>query len=209
MNDKVHLIGGKAYKEARVVMLATNDSSVIQMHIEDGGFQPIADYRTPYRNPPRVFQNYHIYIVSNEEVKQDDWYYSGGMTSEYNIHKADSDRLVKLIKESKVVEYPKIIASTDTILNLPRPSYDFIRKYCDFRGIDKVLVEVTEFIGYITKVSSDNTITIRPIEKLTFKDKFDQFIDERIKLASGSSSEEAYQIVKQFVKEHWEQRNNG
>lgn len=78
-----------------------------------------------------------------------------------------------------------IIASTDESLNLPRPSNEFIRKYCEVNGkIEKVLVEYEEIFtenseeyvhstgakgnysthNYKLKVAPDNTITIYPIE---------------------------------------------
>src|SRR5690606_21909626 len=63
---------------------------------------------------------------------------------------------------------------------LPRPSNDFIKKYCELGGIDEVLVEYellnlnsynSETIGYDSfptyklKVAPDNTITIKPVQQ--------------------------------------------
>ena len=56
---------------------------------------------------------------------------------------------------------------------LPQPSQGFIQKYCEKGGIDEVMVEyegykvngmIDEATSYRPKVSSDNTITIRPIK---------------------------------------------
>ena len=77
----------------------------------------------------------------------------------------------------------KIIASTDESLKLPRPSNEFIKKYCELGGIDEVLVEYKcsyedcnmfgchKYEGchliQQLKVAPDNTISIYPITNET------------------------------------------
>ena len=70
----------------------------------------------------------------------------------------------------------KIIASTDSSLNLPKLSNDFIKKYCEVGGIDEIMIEYET--GYTQqqyseidlqferpKVNSNNEISISRIRK--------------------------------------------
>lgn len=77
----------------------------------------------------------------------------------------------------------KIIASTDSSLNLPRPSNEFLKKYCEEGGIDEIMVEYEDYCPLAVcsdladfgcdncpskkqrvKVAPDNTITIRKVK---------------------------------------------
>lgn len=135
----------------------------------------------------------HLYVLSDEEIKQNDWYLSDGKSSEYCVHKCDSQRLVEICNSNKGYIKGKIIASTDESLNLPRPSDNFIKAYCkaNGNGFDEVLVEyisignydVTFFpplwqnTGIKLKVAPDNTITIHPvIEKTYTREEVEKFM---------------------------------
>ena len=125
----------------------------------------------------------HLYIISDEEIKEGDWYY-------------ESEFQLILKKEGKgILKAKKIIATTDTSLiceqerflkgyksELPKPSQQFIEKYIEEYNkgnvITEVLVEVEETyidpignksdcklddteINYHLKLDSQNIITIR------------------------------------------------
>ena len=99
---------------------------------------------------------YHIYITTDDEIKEDDWYYvSGGIGASIGIYKAEKSPVNNDWRH-------KIIATTDPELivyvgqdytgtvirkngknhqRLPQPSKAFIEKYCEVGGIDEVDVE--------------------------------------------------------------------
>jgi hypothetical protein len=114
----------------------------------------------------RGYKYQHLYITSDDEIKEGDWYkvmndkYNNGIKS---IAQADKEHL-RMIKENPRFICKKIIATTDKSLvigkehddtvpylkmrnkYLPQPSQSFIKKYCELDGIDKVLVEYEKHI---------------------------------------------------------------
>lgn len=216
MNEQVHLIGGKSYKESDIVMLATDEAKVGMIGFDGKDYHIFCEPSATLHNEYGFdFTAQHLYFLSNDEIKEGDWYYSGGKTATYSIHQADSLRLAELANESS--QCSKIIASTNSALikscnctivctkrceqQLPRPSNDFLKKYCELGGIDKVLVEVVTVSnctvhgedcdpicwGYNTinrlNVAPDNTITIK---SLVVKDSWtaDEVIDFAAKMIS-------------------------
>lgn len=156
----------------------------------------------------------HLYIVSDDEIKEGHWCYDIELKRVFQAH-----------KNLKQDVFKKIIATTDKLLtvkkplysgyldqrsqngyyddNLPEPSQGFIKKYCEKRGIDKVMVEYdnnlrcykcgkseadciatsSNCIGYYKetyqlKVSSDNTITIKPIKDSWNREEVTELLEE-------------------------------
>lgn len=79
----------------------------------------------------------HIYFLSNEEIKEGDWV----RNSIGNMVRADIEDVAQ--------GYPKIIASTDETLGLPKPSASFIEVYVkahnEQRPITEVMIESDEY----------------------------------------------------------------
>jgi len=130
----------------------------------------------------------HLYIVSDDSIREGDW-----ITDGKYIEKAiEADYLVS----------KKIIATTDPSLTkemycvssgwynepLPRPSNDFIKKYCEIGGIDEIMVEYEShtdnmpaeedmdlpwraYIDYRPKVAPDGTISIKPCKTMWTRDE--------------------------------------
>lgn len=149
MNDEITNIDGKFYKESDVVTLNSNDGKIITKDL----------------------YTKHLYFLSNDEIRLNDWYYTGARTSEYGIHQANTERLVHIARDAqadKSIICKKVIVSTDESLGLPRPSDDFLKKYCELGGIDKVLVEYDTFKRV---ESSDNYLDDVIILNDTFKYK--------------------------------------
>ena len=115
-----------------------------------------------------------IYITTDEEVKEGDWF----LFYRDKWHIMNELPNGNFRKEAYGKTVCKIIATTDTKLNLPQPAQAFIEKYCEAGGIDEVLVEYKEkYIeppssihsnrGYFItqpKVNSNNEITISSIK---------------------------------------------
>lgn len=159
-------------KECKVVMLPTKDKSTIKK----SKFTDKLDY-----SPAMIlidehnWQPQHLYILSDDEIKEGDWYYKPDLNQIFKAEYTPGDKNCK-----------KIIATTDKSLKyalndkrtiwhdtLPEPSQGFVKKYCEKGGIDKVMVEyegykvngmIDEATSYRLKISVDNTITIKPIK---------------------------------------------
>jgi hypothetical protein len=179
-------------KQVDVVMLPTEKASRILLSKRDGEIC----FSSVETKEDSTFKPQHLYFLSDDEIKEGDWVYHKLLKSVFKIDLREVDE--DYIKEAKNIK--KIIATTDESLRwnndndvqiidnhhckLPRPSNEFLKKFCELGSVDKVLVEyekesytdrftTTENgIGnpetwgnrYNLKVAPDNTITIYPIE---------------------------------------------
>ena len=158
-------------KKCKVVMLPTNEKALLQ-YIPESKSLAVRPYDR--ENPHNIIDNLgipqHLYILSDEDIQVGDWVYLKHDTVSSNkVQKVlkiriDNGRQSIIAKNTVdfVENYSKVIASTNPSLYLPSPSNAFIAKYCKKGGIDQIMVQydTSEFL----KVSSDNTITIKPIK---------------------------------------------
>ena len=138
------------FKKAKVVMLPTNEKTNI-INTNQGLLYNSNDY---------IGINQHLYIISDEEKKEDDWCINTGG----NIKDSFPFRVTKEVMNNKFIK--KIIATTNTSLEiknelwsayqgryeadkLPQPSKQFIEKYIEEYNkgniITNVLVEYEEW----------------------------------------------------------------
>lgn len=143
MNDKLIQIGGKPYKQCEVVMLPNRgenfrNSKILtrldKMIFADKKEIDVSKYLGKYG-----YNGYHLYILSDEEIKEGDWYFDGTDL----VHKKTkyNDALVDGNKDAK-----KIILTTDQ--NLIK---------------DGVQAIDDEFLKWFVKNPSCNYIKTEPI----------------------------------------------
>ena len=154
-------------KRVAIVMLPTEKAQIYKEN-EKLYFNPTTMH-IPVKPEPQ-----HLYFISDDEIKDRDWCYDNllGLVFQFEIGEANSNFIKKHIK--------KIIATTNEELGygdefggfyqLARPSNEFLKKYCELGGIDKVLVEydcdhsqMPNKVIDILKVAPDNTISIYPV----------------------------------------------
>lgn len=114
----------------------------------------------------------HLYIVSAEKIKDNDWFlsvfysYPVQNTKEW---REEQESHGKGMSDLSDLKFHKIIASTDKNLNLPQPSEAFIQKYIESYNkseiITNVLVEYDKatydkWFDTVKINPKDNTITI-------------------------------------------------
>lgn len=132
------------FKKCKVVMLPTKEtSSIIKWTSKN-----VLEYS---KNPFFISKEQvpqHLYIISDDEIKEGDWYLD---KTNNTIHQA-----TKVVQNNKEqLEYPayKIIATTDSSLtilvgynnvetSLPQPSQSFIEKYIESYNAGKVIEDV-------------------------------------------------------------------
>ena len=150
-------IKNRYYKECNIVMLPTKDETniVLNTSTEELSYTTTKKLNIRYK----VFTYQHLYIVSDDEIKEGDWFIS----SENKIYHAIRENFDDLFSILKDLNYStiwkskgKIITTTDKSLMVqdyfkngrkagleqsPQPSQSFIKKYCELGDVDKVLVE--------------------------------------------------------------------
>lgn len=158
-------IKDKFYQECDIIMLATEKAQKNSLCLTAGSKLILLDGKDwETVNNVAGFRPQHLYILSDEEIKEGDWV----LTKKYN-NPVKANKFIKSIGwyysntlVNDICPGKKIIATTDeyisrentytnkylfdTIYLLPTPSDDFLRVYVEKQGkIDKVLVE---YVGY-------------------------------------------------------------
>lgn len=182
--------------KAKIIMLPTENETMVLRNtycFTEAHGNPLKYGRI--RNAvERGFEYQHLYVITNEEIKEDDWYVNDKM-----IFKADSvfdngnnPNQNKLNK--------KIAATTNKLYNniggklltqkLPTFSQEFLKQYCEAGGIDEVEIETEnyydepddsihsnrgEFKNRI-KINPDNTINIKPIKLVGIEKKLKHYV---------------------------------
>lgn len=169
-------------KKVSVVMLPTEKASQIYKHsILSTGCESlgwfsefkITDNTTKIGDFIHYINTYqHLYFLSDDEIKEKDWIFANqGVHKVIDLKKDNYPYGTNNKNGDKIYHHKnwkKIIATTNEELNLPRPSNEFLKKYCELGGINKVLVEydcdhsqMPNKVIDVLKVAPDNTINIK------------------------------------------------
>lgn len=161
------------FKKCQLVMLSTEKATkgCILRWENDGGYKrnSLIQFKGfDLHKPAKYWKPQHIYALSDEEIKEGDWYYN---LKSKTIHNT-KDKVHYFVNNTKYTDHKKIIATTDESLrtftglvsthvgnSLPRPSDSFIKKYCELGGIDEVMVEYENYHGINTSIAEVNTIS--------------------------------------------------
>ena len=184
-NELIH-IGDKAYKKCKVILLPTDKAEKCIIVNTNGTFWKPLDktYFTQDYLKSIPAKSYHLYILSDEEIKEGDYFVDLSTETIHNSFPHGTNDPYGL---------RKIIATTDNslkkmnkdsyIYSLPKPSNEFLKKFCEMNGkITEVNVEMYKHIignqGAMSfpefetelriKTCSDNTITIKPVVEKTY-----------------------------------------
>ena len=132
---------GRYYQECKVVMVATdNKTNITKIYLDADKTKSVL------RTNKTVNDNYkeyiNLYITSNEEIKEGDWFISAG-----KIHQYKGDKLPLIVR----CDFRKIIATTDESLEpinlygnsgLFKPSDSFISKYIEEYNKGNIISDV-------------------------------------------------------------------
>lgn len=130
----------KYYREAKVVLLETQKSNICT-YCDDNILELYAEPINKSKYKP-----YHIYISTDEEIKEDDWVIEGiEQMAPLYISKIEKNDLKRCFENWENKSCRKIIASTDDSLIIKYDGKTSINK--DWNG--KLLPKITdEFIEY-------------------------------------------------------------
>lgn len=143
LKDKTVVIDNKTYRYSKIVMLNSKKSNI---GIHDGlGLVTAKSQGWNYITSYGYIKAQYLYFLSTDKICEGDWYYE-----------QENNRILQCksnIQSDCVTNWEdcsKIIASTDTFLNLPKPSDSFLQVYIDTYNkgekIEECLIEYEEFI---------------------------------------------------------------
>lgn len=173
------------FKKTQVVMLPTNEKA--NLALNSNGKLALSNHS--YNNSPN-FTNQHLYFLSDEEIKEGDWFILGNNKDKpYQVgycgfipDREKGDRKVIATTDSSLREHDDTVPYPKTRPALPQPSQDFIKVFVEEYNKGNVIEEVdVEYEGqyrintdgepiglpvhnYRPKVNSKNEITIRKIK---------------------------------------------
>lgn len=175
------------FKRTKVVMLPTENKSNIYKND-----QGIMTYNTHPNFGRLGWKPQHLYFLSDDKIQEGDWYmwtdnqaiaHSDDMLDYLEKHRkagdvkkviATTDKSL-LVKNTLIRKVQDVEMKGNHLKALAEPSKGFIEKFVKKGGIDEVEVEYGYKIDkssghfmqtrvYFLKVSSDNTITVKPIK---------------------------------------------
>lgn len=185
------------YKKHKIIMLPIEEKSVLFIGRVSRQLHDLA-----IANKDSTTNNQNLYIVSDEEIKEGDWFIANQAPRKcIRIDSNTSCPYITLQKDEEIGHFKTwhniVIASTNPSLNLPQPSQSFIDKYISEYNkgniITDIMVEYEEYDhdeewsdisgAYETfkervKVSKDNTITISKIRDSWSREEVKALLDE-------------------------------
>ena len=121
MNDKLTVIGSKFYQQCEVIMLPTEKASLLFMNNIQKGLFLVGGKGILAKHRIGNSTNQHLYILSDEEIKEGDWI----LTKKYN-NPVKANKFIKSIGwyysntlVNDICSGKKIIATTDESLEIP------------------------------------------------------------------------------------------
>lgn len=165
---------GRFYKECGVVMLDTDTPSKFGFLTQKGKdvFNDLRWFKG--HELPKILDsvNQHLYITSDDEIKDNDKYIENGMifTAHSNFVRLRQDPNIK-----------KIIATTDTSLGLPQPSDKFIQAYIEAYNKGEKIEKIAVYGKYESsndwKYSlKNNNIIIKKVKDSWTRDEVEQLL---------------------------------
>ena len=167
-------INDRYYQEAEIVMLATKYGKITLYDYDN--LKTLSLAQGNHKGTENTIIPQHLYIVSNEEIKEGDWYVIV-QDSKKGYQVATKPASKEEVSLQNKFNCKKIIATTDLSLNkyplnttdknfkdfitLPKPSDSFIKNYIEEYNkgnvITKVLVEYEEYRSMLGLDIDDNT----------------------------------------------------
>ena len=133
-----------SFNKANVVMLPTDQKTNGMICKDITGQDKIIAIKTKYLMAHEDYVGHHLYIISDDEIKEGDWF--------YNIHSKIVGRAAFNFGKDELAK--KIIATTDSslwrpshkyasdVILLPQPSQQFIEKYIEEYNKGNIITDV-------------------------------------------------------------------
>ena len=151
------------FKKGKVVMLPTNQKANGMICKDITRQDKTIAIKTKYLMEHEDYIGHHLYIISDDEIKEGDWVYENNLNQEtqiYQIYNRNNElgffrfRNVWISLNRKQNSAKKIIATTDNslwrpshkyasdIILLPQPSQQFIQKFVEEYNKGNVITDV-------------------------------------------------------------------
>ena len=192
------------FKKAKVVMLPTNQKTNRMICKDITGQDKIIAIKTKYLMAHEDYIGHHLYIISDDEIKEGDWFLSDSRGTKQEPPKYRVEQCIKVengwifghIEGMEVGHNPdwskQIIATTEASLEivskginpvyeqLPQPSQQFIEKYIEEYNKGNVITDVLVEYELISNEEYFGN-TINPDDNVPY-------FDERLKINSKDNT---------------------
>lgn len=160
------------FKRVKVVMLPTNEKSKLVLSFKEKSFNQLTESKLALIKEANYqlsnIQSQHLYIISDDEIKEGDWIFANQGVHKVTDIKDDKYPYGTLNHKGDKIyhhnSWKKIIATTDTSLNdgiqkgkiynpsfkgtkyepiiIPQPSQQFIKKYIESYNKGNIITDV-------------------------------------------------------------------
>lgn len=215
------------FKRAQVIMLPTNQSNIVLINPKKEFLIGTETYKSLLQGGKDWIYNssitdnssipQHLYIISDDKIKDGDWYYNNLYKEIYKCNNKEKYRTENYLSNPIAEKHrnKKIIATTDTSLtigmtegnvyyiSLPQPSQQFITKYIEAYNKSEVITDVLvkqrlSFDAWhriaeeeLLINPKDNTITIKKLKDSWNREELLEYMWKAYKEADTIFVEEA------------------
>ena len=190
----------RSFKNAKVVMLSTNEPSKIGNLATYQGRSLAKVIKEGVKPINTIVQFWNLYIISDDEIKENNTHFYNPHSGQLHISGNHTDYIAINKNGCK-----KIIATTDTSLGLPQPSQQFIEKYIEEYNKGNIITDVLieyelisneEYFG--NTVNPDNDVPYFD-EKLKINPKDNTITIKKVK--DSYTREEVEKLCKKAYRE--------
>jgi len=191
-------------KKAKVIMLPTNNKTNLWISTQTNIFR----YSSACIDDMRLANSYHLYIISDDEIKEGDWVICNGSKNtiqkiiEINEHNelelSKGYCLPKILCKKIIATTDILFAPTDDMINpyLPQPSQQFIEKYIESYNKGEVITDVLVEYETISKPVHDYPLNV--IKQLKVNPKNNTITIKKVK--DNWNREEVFALITTFNK---------
>jgi hypothetical protein len=202
------------FKTHKLALVPTNEKVEI-----NGSAFFLSEFLVLTKNPELVGKKCELYVLSDDEIGDNEWVYSIHGTP--NVQKTEGESY----HDRRSFGWQKIIATTNTSLNLPQIPTNFVQQFIEQYNNGIVLENVEVECVYTAapnssvenhnyfpiKINSDNTINIKPTKTSWSRDEVVELINDAVGASHDWSSRNddihSLRIIqKQFLND-WIEKN--
>ena len=156
------------FKRTQVIILPTQNKTYIGKHLENEVYLSLYTWYLKTLNIPNERQGQHLYIITDDEIKEGDWFIYNEtllqckevkllgksvliITNSYNGYNVDNCRKIIATTDSSLNAYRR---EDDSLTYIPQPSQQFIEKYIESYNKGEVITDV--LVEYINVIPQSN-----------------------------------------------------
>ena len=182
------------FKRAQIIILPTKNETYIGKHLGDEVYLSLYTWYLKTLNIPNERQGQHLYIISDDEIKESDWFinlFNNVVVQAHNwIHVSTCKKIIATTDTSLELKCDGKCAKYECVCLYPQPSQQFIEKYIKSYNKGEIITDV------LVEYENNGFLGINKKEGLKVNPKNNTIIIKKLK--NSWNREEVVELLKSF-----------